>query len=76
MIDGVVLKELIRHEDGRGHFAEIFRAADHRVTFVQGNHSFTKKDALRGFHYHRRQTDLWYVVSGRAQVGLVDLRAR
>lgn len=76
MINGVVLKEITRHEDGRGHFAEIFRAADHRVTFVQANHSFTKKHALRGLHYHRHQADLWYVVSGQAQVGLVDLRTR
>jgi dTDP-4-dehydrorhamnose 3,5-epimerase len=31
---------------------------------------------LRGLHYHVKQTDLFYVVKGVAQIGLVDLRTR
>jgi dTDP-4-dehydrorhamnose 3,5-epimerase len=29
---------------------------------------------LRGLHYHRRQSDAWYVVAGEAQAMLADLR--
>lgn len=76
MIEGVRLQTLQLHRDERGHFAEIFRASDHNAPLVQANHSFSKQGALRGLHYHRHQADLWYVVAGKAQVGLVDLRAR
>jgi len=73
---GVVLTRPEVHPDDRGHFVEVFRAAQYPDTFVQANHSRSRANVLRGLHYHRRQADLWYVVSGRAQVGLVDLRAR
>jgi dTDP-4-dehydrorhamnose 3,5-epimerase len=75
-IVGVVLTRPEVHPDDRGHFVEVFRAAQYPDMFVQANHSRSRANVLRGLHYHRRQADLWYVVSGRAQVGLVDLRAR
>jgi dTDP-4-dehydrorhamnose 3,5-epimerase len=64
------------HQDARGLFVEIFRAARYPTPFVQANYSRSKVGVLRGLHYHRHQADLWYVVSGRAQVGLADLRTR
>lgn len=73
---GVRLTSLSPHRDERGRFVEMFRAHDFDSTFVQANHSSSKRGVLRGLHYHRHQADLWYVVRGSARVGLVDLRTR
>jgi len=29
---------------------------------------------IKAFHYHKKQTDIWFVVKGMAQVVLYDLR--
>ena len=73
-IDGVVHQQLQAHGDQRGRFTEIFRARDFPDELVQANHSVSQTGVLRGLHYHHNQADLWYVVSGRAQVALADLR--
>jgi dTDP-4-dehydrorhamnose 3,5-epimerase len=62
--------------DERGAFLEVFRAQALPEAMVQSNHSQSRAGVLRGLHYHRHQADLWYVVKGSAQVGLVDLRDR
>lgn len=63
------------HADERGRFVEIFRTSELPDDFVQANHSTSKSGVLRGLHFHRHQADLWYLVAGRAQVGLADLRS-
>ncbi|MDQ3877129.1 MAG: dTDP-4-dehydrorhamnose 3,5-epimerase family protein [Actinomycetota bacterium] len=73
-IEGVIEAQLDVHADERGSFAEILRTADVGVSFAQSNHSRSRARVLRGLHYHVHQGDLWYVVSGTAQVALVDLR--
>lgn len=73
-IDGVILTGLACHPDVRGSFVEVGRASHGALSFTQINHSFSRAGVLRGLHFHQRQSDLWYVVSGRAQVALVDLR--
>lgn len=73
-MDGVLVTEIDLHGDARGSFAEIFRLSDHRAPFAQLNHSHSRAGVLRGLHYHVAQTDLWYVVRGKIQVALVDLR--
>jgi dTDP-4-dehydrorhamnose 3,5-epimerase len=75
-IPGVLLTPLDAHADQRGSFAEIMRAGAFPDAFVQANHSRSQAGVLRGLHYHRHQADLWYVVRGRMQVGLGDLRDR
>jgi dTDP-4-dehydrorhamnose 3,5-epimerase len=75
-LPGVRLDALEQHADARGRFVELFRANAFPEVFVQGNHSRSRAGVLRGLHYHHRQADLWYVVSGIAQVALVDLRRR
>ena len=75
-IVGVTLTTLKLRADDRGGLAEVFRASNYPERFVQANHSRSRKNVLRGLHYHRRQADLWYVVSGRARVGLADLRRK
>jgi dTDP-4-dehydrorhamnose 3,5-epimerase len=75
-IAGVRLIPAEPHADERGRLVEMVRASSHPEPFVQVNHSRSRRDVLRGLHYHRRQADLWYVVTGRARVGLADLRPR
>ena len=75
-IPGVLLAQPERFEDDRGWFMEILREDAFGVSFVQGNHSHSRAGVLRGLHYHAKQSDAWYVVSGQAQVGLADLRTR
>ena len=75
-IPGVMLTRLDAHGDERGRFVEILRASGYPETFVQSNHSRSRAGVLRGLHYHRAQADLWYVIGGRAEVGLADLRTR
>lgn len=62
------------HADRRGFFLEIFREDALGTRFVQANHSHSRPGSLRGLHYHRKQADAWYVLSGEAQVVLADLR--
>lgn len=75
-IPGVIIDTPKVHGDDRGQFAEIYRAASMPARFAQSNHSRSAAGVLRGLHYHQHQADLWYLVTGRAQVGLVDLRDR
>ena len=73
-IAGATLATLEPHVDDRGRFVEALRTSAYPERFVQVNHSRSIKGVLRGLHYHEHQADLWYVVSGRAQVALADLR--
>jgi dTDP-4-dehydrorhamnose 3,5-epimerase len=75
-IEGVRIWRPQVHADARGRFVEVFRTAAVPEPLVQSNHSRSAAGVLRGLHYHRHQADLWYLVSGRAQVGLADLRTR
>src|ERR1044072_5721172 len=53
---------------------EIFREDLLGVRFVQANHSHSNANVLRGLHWHRHQSDAWYVMNGHAQAMLADLR--
>ena len=75
-IDGVRIWRPQVHGDARGRFVEVFRTAAVPEPIAQSNHSRSAAGVLRGLHYHRHQADLWYLVSGRAQVALADLRRR
>lgn len=76
-IAGVQLVELKRFEDSRGSFCEAFRASwlNHPLPWVQWNISRSRQGVLRGLHVHRRQTDYWHIVAGKATAALVDYRA-
>lgn len=76
MIDKVVIKRLSTHTDERGFFREIIRVTDDLFEegFGQWSHSFMLDGVIKAWHYHRIQTDWWYVVSGVLRVGLWDLR--
>lgn len=75
MIDGVKVKQLIRHSDDRGFFQEIVRDDDELLRrFGQASMSKTYPGVIKAFHYHERQDDLWFFPVGNAQVVLYDLR--
>lgn len=75
-IPGALIFEPKTFEDERGFFLEIFRESLLGESFVQANHSHSNKGVLRGLHYHRHQSDAWYVMNGEAQAMLADLRHR
>ena len=76
MIDGVVRKELETFNDERGFFREIIRSTDDsfREGFGQWSHSLMFEGVIKAWHFHKIQTDWWYIVSGVLRVGLCDLR--
>ena len=74
LIPGVMHGKPVVHDDSRGWFLEIFRQDLLGTQFVQANHSHSRAGVLRGLHYHRKQSDAWYIVGGEAQAMLADLR--
>jgi dTDP-4-dehydrorhamnose 3,5-epimerase len=76
MIEGVVLKELVTHSDQRGFFREIIRKTDNFFSegFAQWSHSLMFNGVIKAWHFHRIQTDWWYVCDGVLRVGLCDMR--
>ena len=76
MIQGVIVKKLVRHPDDRGYFMEVLRDDDELLSrFGQASFSKTYPGVIKAFHYHELQDDLWFFPSGNAQVVLHDLRA-
>src|SRR5438067_1403985 len=80
-IDGVRVVELARHADDGGAMTELARLADGRAaglgdfTVRQVNFSELAPGAIKAFHLHARQTDVWFVPpSDRMLVVLLDVR--
>ncbi len=81
-IPDVLIIEPKFFSDDRGFFFESFNENDfssvvgQKITFVQDNHSLSKKGVLRGLHYQMQQTQgkLVRVVSGSVFDVAVDLR--
>ena len=76
MIDGVMIKELVRHPDERGYFEEMIRATDPFFSegFGQVSHSYMTSGVVKAWHIHKTQIDWWYVVRGTIKAALYDLR--
>ena len=77
LIRGVRHVRLEAHGDTRGRFLETFRKAwfpERDWSDLQINLSTSAPGVLRGLHFHLRQVDYWFPVSGRIRVGLFDLR--
>lgn len=73
--EGVRVRELDMHPDGRGVFTELFRVEwDTGVRPIQWNAVASEAGVLRGVHVHVAHDDYLVVVAGRAAVGLRDLR--
>lgn len=85
MINGVQVKSLVVHVDipdapepkgGQGgYLMEILRADDGLLKkFGQSVFSVTQRGTIKGFHWHKKQDDLWFMATGRAKIVLYDQR--
>jgi dTDP-4-dehydrorhamnose 3,5-epimerase len=76
MIQGVLLKDLVTHNDERGFFREIIRVADDFFSegFGQWSHSLMYTGVAKAWHIHKKQVDWWYVAAGVLKVALYDTR--
>ncbi|MEW9700271.1 dTDP-4-dehydrorhamnose 3,5-epimerase family protein [Paenibacillus sp. SI8] len=75
MIEGVMQKKLVKHNDDRGYFMELLREDDALFgRFGQASLSMSYPGVIKAFHYHQRQDDIWYFPVGSAQVVLHDMR--
>ena len=70
-------------KDNRGYFFESYNSSAYKkITkkniFVQDDHSFSKKNVLRGIHFqtHKPQDQLLYLVEGKIFICFIDLRPR
>jgi dTDP-4-dehydrorhamnose 3,5-epimerase len=77
VINDVVIKELTSYPDERGFFREIIRKEDDFFSegFGQWSHSLMFDGVIKAWHFHRVQTDWWYIVSGVLRIGLCDMRS-
>ena len=76
-VKGVFTAELKPFGDERGRFMETFRKEwfpQRSWNIVQTNRSDSVGQVVRGLHYHFKQVDYWYVVSGLIRAVLVDIR--
>ncbi|HYD09028.1 MAG TPA: dTDP-4-dehydrorhamnose 3,5-epimerase [Acidimicrobiales bacterium] len=75
-IHGVVVRDLAGHGDERGVFVEHYRAEwiPDGPQMIQGNVVSRAANSVVGLHFHRKQSDWWYVVAGTARLVLHDLR--
>lgn len=84
MISGVKIKQLTVHQDipdieqsniQLGFLMEIVRDDEDLLKrFGQSTMTLAYPGTIKGFHFHERQDDLWYVATGRALIVLYDLR--
>ena len=80
-IDGVAIVELKRYADDGGSMTELARLVDGGpqalpgFTMRQINFSEIEAGAIKAFHLHARQTDVWFIPpSDRCLLVLVDVR--
>ena len=75
MIDGVMIKKLKGIADERGRLMEILRADDEMFqAFGQVYMTTAYPGVVKGWHYHKKQTDNFCVIAGMAKIGMYDDR--
>ena len=74
-IPGVERHALTPHTDPRGTLRELWRRSSQPMEVRQVLVTSSTAGTLRGMHYHLRQSDLCYVVTGAVFMALVDLRS-
>src|SRR5512133_3233174 len=75
MIDGVMVKRLTVIADERGRLMEILRADDEMFSgFGQVYMTTAYPGVVKGWHYHKRQSDNMAVVRGMMKIVLYDSR--
>ena len=75
MIEGVVIKKLRVIPDERGRLMEILRSDDEIFhTFGQAYMTTAYPDAVKGWHYHKVQSDNMACIKGMMKFVLYDMR--
>jgi len=74
MIPGVERRALVPHTDARGTLRELWRRSSQPLDVRQVLVTTSNAGALRGMHFHLRQSDLCYVPVGLIFMALIDLR--
>ena len=82
LIDGVAWVDLTRHGDDGGALTELVRLGGGSTSALPGfevrqiNYSEVAPGAIKAYHLHLRQTDVWFVPpSSRLLCVLIDVRA-
>ena len=67
-------RRLVAHTDARGSLRETWRRSSQPIDVRQALVTMSQPGALRGMHYHLRQSDLCFVAAGSVFMALLDLR--
>ncbi|MFH1375310.1 MAG: dTDP-4-dehydrorhamnose 3,5-epimerase family protein [Patescibacteria group bacterium] len=75
MINGVKIIEVRKHSDNRGFLCEVARSS-HFFDFKwkQTNYTLAHPGVIKAFHWHKKQTDLWFCIAGNIETVLYDRR--
>jgi len=74
-IDGVVVAEVRENVDDRQSLLVYLKSTDPIFRgFAQSYVSITARGVVKAWHYHLKQTDIWFVPWGKIKVGLFDAR--
>ena len=75
LIDGVKVRRAKVIADERGRLGEIMRADDPWFEkFGQSYFTTTHPGVVKAWHYHKKQTDNFYVIKGTVKIALHDAR--
>ena len=75
LIDGVAVRRAKLLPDDRGRLGEILRADDPWFEkFGQVYFTTTYPGVVKAWHYHKKQTDIFYVIKGTVKVAIYDQR--
>ena len=76
-VDGVLVRDLVVHLDGRGEVTELWSAPWMAQGMVRAEHAYqsaTDVGVVKSWHLHQVHTDQFTVTRGKLQVTLADLR--
>lgn len=73
-IHGVIVKDVDIAAKEKGNFIKVLESSKSFKKTEQIALSVTFPRIIKAFHYHKKQSDFWYVISGNARAVLHDLR--
>jgi dTDP-4-dehydrorhamnose 3,5-epimerase len=74
-ISGVIVARITENADDRQVLSVFLKATDPFFSgFQQSYVTKTSRGVVKAWHYHLKQTDVWFVASGKIKVGLFDAR--
>ena len=75
LIEGVIVAEQKQNVDDRQTLVVYLRDSDsYFAGFSQSYVAICDRNVVKAWHYHLKQTDMWFVPHGKIKVGLFDAR--